>query len=421
MLQVLSVTIKIFYANAQGIPFQEVFSYYKSEPHLPQAFYYSAWGLIAYIAGMHLNLKKINGSTFRDKIEQELINYDPRKAIYFYLGFTLIMSFLFTLRYALPGLNTFVVVFNHLKIGVLIFTFFVVHFHKQYKTNLYIILGIEFILGFSSFFSAFKDIIFYIIIAYISFFPIIKRKHLLVLVPAFFLIFQLGTIWTAVKGDYRDFLTQGRSVQGKFVSDAQALSKFWHLTTNLSSEDKAASVDAFIDRIGYTDFFSLTIEQVPGKQSYENGTVWQTAIEHILKPRFLFPNKPAIDDSEHTSKYTGLHLADSSKGASHSLGYVADSYIDFGPVAMHIPIFLLGLITGFFFVKLLMHSGNYMWGIILTGPFFYLTNIYGMNSIKVVGHLFSIFLVLWVTRGYLYRAIDPLLRKNQTNSLLQDE
>lgn len=421
MLQVLSITIKIFYANSLGIPFEEVFSYYKSTDHLSQAFYYSSIGILAYLLGLHLNIKKVDAAYFRKKIEKELVYYDPLKAIYFYLGFTLLMSFLFTIRFALPGLNTFIVVFNHLKIGVLLFTFFVVHFHKRHQKTLYFILFFEFILGFSSFFSGFKDIIFYFIIAYISFYPLIKRKHLLILIPSFYFIFQLGIIWTAVKGDYRDFLTQGQSIQKAVVSDAAALNKFWELTTELNEEDKKSSLDAFIDRIGYTDFFSLTIEHVPEKQPYENGEVWQTAINHILKPRLLFPDKPAIDDSEHTNQYTGLELADSAKGASHSLGYVADSYIDFGPVGMHIPIFLLGLITGFFFVKLLLHSGNFMWGIILTGPFFFLTNVYGMNTVKVVGHLFSIFLVLWFTRRVIYKVIDPLLRKNQPIDPIHDE
>jgi hypothetical protein len=66
----------------------------------------------------------------------------------------------------------------------------------------------------------------------------------------------------------------------------------------------------------------------------------------VLTPRLLFPNKASIDDSARTEKYTGVQVSGTEQGTSISLGYVAESYIDFGVKGMFAPILLLGLFYG---------------------------------------------------------------------------
>ncbi len=63
-------------------------------------------------------------------------------------------------------------------------------------------------------------------------------------------------------------------------------------------------------------------------------------------PRFLFPDKPVLDDSERTRTYTGMNVAGMEQGTSIGIGYIGESYVDFGPVKMFAPIFLLGLLYG---------------------------------------------------------------------------
>ena len=63
-------------------------------------------------------------------------------------------------------------------------------------------------------------------------------------------------------------------------------------------------------------------------------------------PRILFPNKPALEDSAITSLYTGIEVAGAGEGTSIGIGYMAESYVDFGPVWMFAPILLLGLFYG---------------------------------------------------------------------------
>jgi hypothetical protein len=79
---------------------------------------------------------------------------------------------------------------------------------------------------------------------------------------------------------------------------------------------------------------------------YEHGALWRDAIQRVFMPRLLFPGKPGIDDSQETAKYTGLAVAGQEQGTSIGLGYMAESYIDFGWLGMFIPIFLLGVFYG---------------------------------------------------------------------------
>src|SRR5437763_3280459 len=44
--------------------------------------------------------------------------------------------------------------------------------------------------------------------------------------------------------------------------------------------------------------------------------------------------------------YTGVQTASSEQGTSIGIGYVAESYVDFGPQFMFLPIFLMGVFYG---------------------------------------------------------------------------
>src|SRR5262249_38165568 len=88
------------------------------------------------------------------------------------------------------------------------------------------------------------------------------------------------------------------------------------------------------------------IVNVPENVPYEHGTLWFGAIQHAFMPRLFFPNKPTLDDSVRTQKYTGMEVAGREQGASIGIGYIAESYIDFGRYWMLAPIFLLGVFYG---------------------------------------------------------------------------
>jgi hypothetical protein len=74
---------------------------------------------------------------------------------------------------------------------------------------------------------------------------------------------------------------------------------------------------------------------------------WTEAIEHITKPRILFPGKAQLSDTE-TFARLALGNADEIMrgGTSISVGYMAENYADFGFPGMLAGIFVIGVMIG---------------------------------------------------------------------------
>ena len=62
-----------------------------------------------------------------------------------------------------------------------------------------------------------------------------------------------------------------------------------------------------------------------------------------MKPRFLFPDKPVLDDTKITAELTGIQF---SANVSVSIGFIAQAHSDFGFPLMYLPLALVGLALG---------------------------------------------------------------------------
>ena len=105
--------------------------------------------------------------------------------------------------------------------------------------------------------------------------------------------------------------------------------------------------DALWARIAYIEYFGATLRNVPANVPHENGTMTIAALTHILFPRLIYPDKPALpSDTVVTARYTGLPLS-VRDDTTISIGYPGEFYIDFGVTG------LLGCmgILGFFYGK----------------------------------------------------------------------
>ncbi len=106
-------------------------------------------------------------------------------------------------------------------------------------------------------------------------------------------------------------------------------------------------VDKIIDRVGYIEFISQCIQNVPSFHDFEYGSITLDSINRLLMPSFLYTDKPIINDSLRTNNYlNNYHVIDVEKN-SIGLGYVAELYIDFG-----VGIILLGIITSLLINKM---------------------------------------------------------------------
>ena len=156
-------------------------------------------------------------------------------------------------------------------------------------------------------------------------------------------------------------------------------------------------IDRRLARLSYTQWFGATIAHVPSLVPYEGGTLWLDAIKHVLMPRLLFPNKAILDDSARTAKFTGVDIAGAESNTSIGIGYMAESYVDFGPYGMMVPIFLLGLLMGAIYRYFTLQNSSRLWGTaIATAVLSTLLLAYAAEGVKILGGLIGCSIVMWL-------------------------
>ncbi len=105
-----------------------------------------------------------------------------------------------------------------------------------------------------------------------------------------------------------------------------------------------ASYD-LLDRLAYVDIFGSVI----GVHQYLNESAimrqWSDAVSHIFQPRFLFPDKRPLSDSE---VYLRLTRADPTEAlrlnTSISVGFMAENYADMEFPGMLLGVFMVGMV-----------------------------------------------------------------------------
>ena len=127
-------------------------------------------------------------------------------------------------------------------------------------------------------------------------------------------------------------------------------------------------------------------------------------------PRILFPGKAIIDESQQTNRYTGLRHADMSEGTQISLGYAAESYVDFGRQGMMVVIFGLGVLLGGIYRWCLKNSkakGILGFGLACTvlSP----AMLFESSSAKIIGGIFAAMLAAWFVTSFVVPRLAPWL------------
>lgn len=155
----------------------------------------------------------------------------------------------------------------------------------------------------------------------------------------------LGLFWTSVKVQYREFATQSNDSQNIKVSLGTRLGYLGGRAASADQIDWEDSSYALLARLAYTDIFGsvISVKDVSPEPGYLRQ--WNDAIDHVLKPRFLFPGKAPLSDTE---VFMRLARGDSSEemrtGTSISVGYMAENFVDLGFPGMLIGIAALALL-----------------------------------------------------------------------------
>ena len=333
----------------------------------------------------------------RKSLTQYIINFSTQKVMYLYIIAFFTASFLGSIAFIFGGLTQILISLVKVK-WILFLLFGYMCFLKKENINIfYLFVALEFLNGFLGFFSDFKTVIYFLIILILSLvekldFKKVIQVSLISILLAFFALF-----WTSIKANYRTFLSGGEKSQIVTVETGAAVDKLLELSGNVNNENLNGSVESLLDRLQYTYHFAKTIDRIPAVMPFENGANWLLSLEFTTTPRILNPNKPSFDATEKTKKYTGIRYAGRAQGASFSLGYFPDCYIDFGLYGMMGLLFVLGMLYMFIYSYLLRKSSkNLVFNYAVVGAFFLEFNALEMDSTYLLGRLFSSIVTFYI-------------------------
>ena len=208
------------------------------------------------------------------------------------------------------------------------------------------LLALEVALGFTGYFSNFKEPLLLAGLAMLETFDTRRVQHWVV---SGVLAAVLGTAlvtWMGVRGEYRQEIDE----QWLDASRTARLQRMQALLTEwLRERDDRVQhdLDVLADRVWAIYYPSLAIGRVPDVLPHTDGELMAGALLHLVTPRILFPNKPDLpSDSDLVRKYSGIYVAGVEQNTSIAFGYAAEAYVDFGVPMMFVPVVLFGVFMG---------------------------------------------------------------------------
>lgn len=264
----------------------------------------------------------------------------------------------------------------------------------------------EILIGFSGMLSDFRGVFVYLLIAAIASRLALRAASILGGIVWLTVLVGLGLFWTAVKMDYREFATGGEETQHISMPLSERLAYLGSQAASPGDIDWSSASYALLTRFAYVDIFGSVIDyqQVARETAAAAGVgQWQSALDHVFRPRILFPGKAALSDTEVFARLTGADPLEVIRGStSISVGYMAENYADFGFPGMLLGIAAVGLMMAFV-IRHFMRS-RLPWmvrqGVVLA----FVYNVAGsgveISLPKMFGATIMFFLVYWALVKY---------------------
>ncbi len=393
--QWLQAATKVFQANLRN---QEAAAVFGHEA-IDAAIILSLAGLLALAIGARFAIRQ-DGGLKTAEFKRILEKISVRKAALLYFLASAGSFVLLPVAFTIPSLTQpLLVVANFKWFFFFIFACAAMLQRRDMKLLIFAIL-LEVGIGFSGFFSDFKQVFFVLILAVLTVQPRITGRGLAGLCALIVVAVALALVWTAVKPRYRAYLSGDTGLQIITRDLPERLETLAGMVMDLDADALLAAAPALADRLAYVDFFAHAILFVPSSVAHTNGELWGAALSHVAMPRIFFPEKPPLpSDSEIAARFTGVVAV--SEGTSISIGYMTETYIDFGEIVMFGPLLGLGWLLGFLYASILRRPRSALSVfpaavVVLAGTF-----DLGMALPKLLGALLMSYIVvrLWLRFG----------------------
>lgn len=413
--QWVQASIAIFVANLRGVPIDDTAEL--SFSSMGQATFLSLFGLLTVVAAFRLAAGRSRTAVIQRAAESALRLSVRTLLIAYVLSLigAIVLGYMATL-YA--GLAQPLRAFLSFKDAV----FFIVAYvgfkrGGDFRTLFYGAFAFEFITSLSSYFSSFQVVFIYTFVAMFAAGVRLRAGQLLGAGVLAAVVIFMGVVWSAVKIDYRNHLNSGTGQQVVNVSLNDAVRTLANMVLSVDSIQLAVGADRLVRRLTYVEFFGAAIIHVPAVQEHTEGKLWWDAVVQPFTPRLFFPDKPALDSSVQTTTYTGVRVSGREQGTQISIGYIGESYIDFGTWGMFFPLALYGAAAGYLYRKVLSlrkFAGLLSMGLcvpLMMGGFYL-----SAEATKMVGHLTITALAIFTVHAVAGDAIRTVLLGKTTSS-----
>jgi hypothetical protein len=123
----------------------------------------------------------------------------------------------------------------------------------------------------------------------------------------------------------------------------------WGETLSNADEEQARNLaNQTLGRLSLLQQTANVMESTPERVPYQNGRLYSYMLVTFV-PRFLWPDKPSVNDSNRWYQVTyQLTMRNDLNGVSIAVGYLPESYINFGWFGPPVVMFCLGILLSLF-------------------------------------------------------------------------
>ncbi len=403
MLQWLEVFTGVFYSIVRGIPMTAMFG----GPELNTAIGLSAAALAVAAVGARLGL--VGARVYPSKqFLYEARELSVRSLWWAFAGSLVFANIAFQLSSVSAQIRQIALALSGVEYVAFFLLAYVVLARREGYRFLAVAVVIEVGAGIGGFFADFKQPLLIIFIAAVGVMVRVTFARAMLAAGIVTLAILMGVVWSSIKMDYRDYVSGYTGAQIVVQPWDDRIEYLLDKIFELDSYDLTEGVEKLASRVSYVEFFGYTLRYVPNYMPHEDGRLLGRAIQHIVMPRLLFPDKPALESATaKTARYTGI-LFHSAQHTSISLGYVAEAYVDFGKVGMFFPIFALGVIWGLIY-RFFMWRLPSIFGVAFAITVLLNTAQFGLGFNKILGGTLMSFGVMALVVIYLLPKVRPRL------------
>ena len=304
------------------------------------------WYMLASIVTLALAMRAVLGTARPPTPRQATAHlaWRPIDLFQFYLGCLLISTMGRMLADMMPALDQPMEAVARIKIIALLMLFGGVLSVGKGVGFLMGAVMFELLMGFSGILGDFRSIF---IILFLSALAVRIRWTAItsiVVAAAAVVLVGLGLFWTSVKADFRELATGSADSQNVKLSLNERFGYLGNRMISPGDIDWNLASYALLSRLAYVDIFGSVIGVKLVSPEQGSFRQWSDGLAHVFQPRFLFPGKAVLSDTE---VFVRLARGDASEqvrsATSISVGYMAENYVDLGFPGMLAGIFMIGL------------------------------------------------------------------------------